>query len=60
MLSGDPAQAIIDYLKGNPSQLLVMATSDRTRLSRMVFGSVIESIIHMVKVTPLLLAGGGE
>ncbi len=60
VLSGDPAEAIIDYLKDNPSQLLVMATSDRSRLSRMVFGSVTESIIHMVKVTPLLLVGSGE
>ncbi len=57
VLSGDPAQAIIDYLKGNPTQLLVMATRGKSRLNRMIFGSVTESVIHMVKVTPLLLVG---
>lgn len=60
VLSGDPAQAIIDYLKGNPTQLLVMATRGKSGLSRMIFGSVTESVIHMVKVTPLLLVGGEE
>lgn len=52
---GDPVRMIIEYLKGNPTQLLVMATSGKSRLDRMIFGSVTESIIHMVKVTPLLL-----
>ena len=60
VLSGDPAQTIIDYLKDNPTQLLVMATRDRSRLNRMVFGSVTESVMHMVKVTPLLLVGSEE
>jgi nucleotide-binding universal stress UspA family protein len=60
VLSGDPAQAIIDYLKGNPTQLLVMATRGKSRLNRTIFGSVTESVIHMVKVTPLLLVGGEE
>ncbi len=60
VLSGDPAQTIIEYLKGNPSQLLVMATRGRRGLNRMIFGSVTESVIHMVKMTPLLLVGGEE
>jgi nucleotide-binding universal stress UspA family protein len=60
VLSGDPAETIIDYLKGHPAQLVVMATRGKSGFSRMVFGSVTESVIHMVKVTPLLLVGGGE
>ncbi len=60
VLSGDPAETIIDYLKGHPIQLLVMATRGKSGFSRMVFGSVTESVIHMVKLTPLLLVGGGE
>jgi nucleotide-binding universal stress UspA family protein len=60
VLSGDPAETIIDYLKGHPTQLLVMATRGKRGFSRMVFGSVTESVIHMVKLTPLLLVGGGE
>lgn len=55
MLIGDPAEAIIDYLKRNPAQLLVMATRGHGTLSRMIFGSVTESVLQLVKKTPLLL-----
>lgn len=60
LLSGDPARTIIEYLKDHPTQLLVMATRGKSSLSRMIFGSVTESVIHMVKVTPLLLISGNE
>jgi nucleotide-binding universal stress UspA family protein len=60
VLSGDPTGTIIDYLKGHPIQLLVMATRGKSGFNRMVFGSVTEGVIHMVKVTPLLLVSGGE
>jgi nucleotide-binding universal stress UspA family protein len=60
MSSGDPAKNIIDYLKSNPTQLVVMATRGKSRLNRTIFGSVTESVIHMVKVTPLLLVGGED
>jgi nucleotide-binding universal stress UspA family protein len=60
VLSGDPAESIIDYLKGHPTQLLVMVTRGKSDFIRMVFGSVTESVLHAVKVTPLLLVGGGE
>lgn len=56
----DPARNIIGYLKEHPSQLLVMATRGKSRLNRTIFGSVSESVIHMVKVTPLLLVGGED
>ncbi len=55
ILLGERAQTIINYLKENPTQLLVMATSGKSRVNRMIFGSVTEGVIHMVKVTPLLL-----
>ena len=57
---GDPAKSIIEYLRDHPSQLLIMATRGKSRLSRAIFGSVTESVIHMVKVTPLLLVGGDD
>lgn len=57
---GDPAKTIIGYLKSNPTQLIVMATRGRNRISRRIFGSVTESVIHMVKVTPLLLISSEE
>jgi len=37
-----------------------MATRGKSRISRRIFGSVTESVIHMVKVTPLLLISGEE
>lgn len=57
VLIGEPAQAIIDYLKANPAQLLVMATRPKSLLSRLVFDSVTENLIHLIKKTPLLLVG---
>jgi nucleotide-binding universal stress UspA family protein len=59
-LWGDPAESIIGYLKDHPTQLLVMATRGKSRLNRMVFGSVSESVIRLVKVTPLLLVSDKE
>lgn len=54
MAIGDPATSIIEYMKDNPPQLLAMAVP-RTGLSKMVFGSITENILQMVKKTPLLL-----
>ncbi len=55
ILMGDPPQAIIDYVKDHPTQLIAMATRGRTGLSRMIFGSVTENVIHLVKRTPIFL-----
>jgi nucleotide-binding universal stress UspA family protein len=55
VLTGDPATTIIRYLKDNPAHLLAMSTRGRIGLSRMIFGSVAESVIRLVKHTPLLL-----
>jgi len=57
MLIGEPAPTIIQFLKDNPAQLISMATRGHTGLSRMVFGSVTENVIHLVKKTPMLLVG---
>ena len=60
VLSGEPVETIINYLKSHPTQLLAMATRGKSGLSRMIFGSVTESMIHLVKVTPLLLISGED
>lgn len=60
VVSGDPAEAIIEYLRTNPAQLLVMATRGHNTLSRMIFGSVTETVLNMVKKTPLLLVSADE
>jgi len=60
LLSGDPAKSIIEYLMANPPQLIVMATRGKSGISRMIFGSVTESVIQMIKKTPMLLVSGAE
>ncbi len=57
VLLGDPATSIIEFLREHPAQLIAMATRGHTGLSRMVFGSVTESVIHLIKKTPMLLVG---
>jgi nucleotide-binding universal stress UspA family protein len=55
VLRGEPAETIIQYLREHPAQLLAMATRGHRTLSRMIFGSVAESVVLLVKKTPLLL-----
>lgn len=55
VLSGEPAEAIINFIKDNPAQLIVMATHGHVGLSKMIFGSTTENILHLVKKTPILL-----
>ncbi len=60
VLVGEPAPAIIEYLKENPPQLICMATRGKTGISKFVFGSVTEHVIHLIKKTPMLLVSGEE
>ena len=54
ILSGDPAYEIAEYMKDNPPQLIAMA-APRSGFSKMVFGSVAENLLQLIKKTPLLL-----
>lgn len=60
VLTGNAPGAIIEFMKDNPAQLVAMATHGRTGLGRMFFGSVSEGMIHLIKVTPLLLVSAAE
>ncbi len=60
VLTGDAPGAIIEFMKDNPAQLVAMATRGHTGLRRMFFGSVSEGMIHLIKVTPLLLVSSAE
>jgi nucleotide-binding universal stress UspA family protein len=55
ILLGDPAPTLINWVKENPAQLIAMATHGQTGLSLMIFGSVTENILHLVKKTPIFL-----
>jgi len=60
VIYGDPATSIIDYVMTNPPQLLAMATRGKRGLSKAIFGSVTESVVQMLKKTPMLLVSGPE
>ena len=60
VLLGEPAESIIAFLKANPPQLICMATRGKSGLSKFVFGSVTENVIHLIKKTPMLLVSGAE
>ncbi len=60
VLVGEPASSIIEYLKASPPQLICMATRGKTGVSKFVFGSVTENVIHLIKKTPMLLVSGAD
>jgi nucleotide-binding universal stress UspA family protein len=55
MLVGNPASKFIGYVENNPTQLIAMSTHGHAGISRMIFGSFAENILHLVKKTPMLL-----
>ena len=55
ILEGEPASTIIKFTEEYPPQLLALTVRGHTEMSGMIFGSVAESIIRLVKKTPMLL-----
>ncbi len=49
------AEAIVDYAKEHNSDLIVMTTHGRSGLSRLVFGSVAESVLRHAPCPVLLI-----
>ncbi len=54
VVPGRAAEVIVDYVKNNPINLIVMATHGRSGISRWVFGSVAEKVLAGV-TSPILL-----
>jgi len=54
VLTGKPAEEIVAYANKNPYTVIVMATHGRTGLSRLVYGSVAESVLFGV-TNPIVL-----
>jgi len=52
---GEPAQKIIEYAKKHGVDLIVMSTHGRTGLSRLVYGSVAEAVLHTAPCSVLLI-----
>lgn len=54
VLTGKPAEEIVAYANRNPYTVVVMATHGRTGLSRLVYGSVAESVLFGI-TNPIVL-----
>lgn len=52
---GDPAQQILFYADMTKANLIAMTTHGREGLSRMIAGSVAESVLHKAKVPVLMV-----
>ena len=56
--ASDPADAILDFLAQNPTDLVVMATDAREGLPRLLQGSVAEKVTRVAAVRSLLVPAG--
>lgn len=52
---GDPAQEILNVVEEKAIDLIAMTTHGRTGLSRLIFGSVAEKVLHKTPVPVILL-----
>jgi len=55
LLSGDPAEEILRLAERERADLIVMSTHGRTGLSRMLLGSVAESVVRRARCPVLTL-----
>jgi len=54
VLTGDPADKIVEYATAKGANLIAMSTHGRTGLSRWVLGSVADKVLHGARI-PILL-----
>jgi nucleotide-binding universal stress UspA family protein len=52
---GDPAQEILEFIEMEKIDLVAMTTHGRTGLTKLIFGSVAEKVLHKVAVPIMLL-----
>lgn len=54
VLTGKPAETLIDYIGNNDVDLVIMATHGRSGINRLVWGSIAEKVLRSIG-TPVLL-----
>lgn len=54
VVTGDPADKIVEYVEENKISLIAMSTHGRTGLARWVLGSVTDKVLHGARI-PILL-----
>jgi nucleotide-binding universal stress UspA family protein len=60
LIEGEPAEVIVKYAAEHHPRLIAMSTHGRTGFSKIIFSSVTESVLHMLRKTPLFLIGPME
>lgn len=55
VVTGSPAQGILEYVEANQVDLIVMATHGRTGIRRWVYGSVTEKCLHNTACAMLIV-----
>ncbi len=59
VVSGEPAEVILDYVKQNPVDLIVMSTHGRTGVTRWLLGGVADRVIRYSVVPVLVIPPAG-
>jgi nucleotide-binding universal stress UspA family protein len=54
VIEGDPAQMIMDYAQKNGVDLIVMSSHGKSGISRWVFGSVADKVVHHSSIPVLI------
>ncbi|MFZ7102084.1 MAG: universal stress protein [Peptococcaceae bacterium] len=60
VLSGNPADEIIEYSRKNGIKLIVMSTHGRTGVSRLVWGSVADKVLRSSTIPALIIPPGNS
>jgi nucleotide-binding universal stress UspA family protein len=55
ILTGKPAESLIEYANNNHVDMLIMATHGRSGLTRFFWGSVAEKVLHAINIPVLLI-----
>ena len=55
ILTGKPAESLINYIDSNDIDLVIMATHGRSGITRLFWGSVAEKVLRSVNVPVLLV-----
>lgn len=59
VLEGNPAETILSYVKNENIDLLIISTHGRSGITRWVFGSVVDKVIHHSSAPVLIVAPAG-
>jgi nucleotide-binding universal stress UspA family protein len=59
VLTGRPAETITDFVQHEKVDLIALATHGRSGISRWVFGSVADKLVHSLSVPVLLIRPEG-